>query len=261
MFCRQCGTEIKEGAKFCINCGTPVADTGTTKGNIPNPEITPTKKKMPTVLKIVIWLVVIFCAFLLFGMIKAIMGKGTEIAEKATEQANARTEYAEQVAEAMINGEDPNAIQNPDKKSESPAAPISTPTSKEKAPADDGIIDCDIDGCHVKYLSHEIVVNMAGDTCLAVYFQFENNSNEPKSFTLTVNDKAYQDGIELSFSIFHVNDMSKDSDREIQPGVSLIVCSGFELRNEMSDIEMTVAPLFTLDNKPTDSMILSIEDL
>lgn len=25
MFCRQCGTELEEGVKFCTNCGTPVA--------------------------------------------------------------------------------------------------------------------------------------------------------------------------------------------------------------------------------------------
>ena len=24
MFCRNCGKEIKDGAKFCENCGTPV---------------------------------------------------------------------------------------------------------------------------------------------------------------------------------------------------------------------------------------------
>ena len=24
MFCRQCGTKLEEGAKFCVNCGAPV---------------------------------------------------------------------------------------------------------------------------------------------------------------------------------------------------------------------------------------------
>lgn len=28
MFCRKCGAEIEEGAKFCIRCGTPVAGDG-----------------------------------------------------------------------------------------------------------------------------------------------------------------------------------------------------------------------------------------
>lgn len=24
MYCAQCGTELSDGAKFCVNCGTPV---------------------------------------------------------------------------------------------------------------------------------------------------------------------------------------------------------------------------------------------
>ena len=32
MFCRNCGAQLKEGAKFCPKCGTPVTQTQSTAG-------------------------------------------------------------------------------------------------------------------------------------------------------------------------------------------------------------------------------------
>lgn len=33
-YCENCGTKLKEGAKFCTNCGTPVNNTNNSKGNL-----------------------------------------------------------------------------------------------------------------------------------------------------------------------------------------------------------------------------------
>ena len=41
MYCRFCGKEIPEGARFCINCGkeVDVAETSTSKSSAPEPSL------------------------------------------------------------------------------------------------------------------------------------------------------------------------------------------------------------------------------
>lgn len=133
-------------------------------------------------------------------------------------------------------------------------------TKTESADAlSDDIVDVDISDCHIKYIKHEIVENMSGDKCVAVYYEFTNNSDEEKTFWTTISDKAFQDGVELESSIFHVNDDSKNSNVEIKSGVTITVCSGFVLRNENSDIELEIEKWITLKDEPEDKMILSIQ--
>lgn len=132
------------------------------------------------------------------------------------------------------------------------------PAETKTDPTSDDIIDVDVSDCHVKYIKHEIVENMAGEKCLAVYYEFTNNSDESKSFMLTITDKAFQDGVQLESSLFHVNDDSKTSDVEIKPGVTVTVCSGFVLRSEESDVELEVDEWISFDDVE-DKMILSIK--
>lgn len=131
--------------------------------------------------------------------------------------------------------------------------------SAKNDPLSDGIIDVDISDCHIKYIRHEITENMAGNKCLAVYYEFTNNSKDEKAFYVTISDKAFQGGIELETSLFHVSDESKDSTAEIRPGVTITVCSGFVLRDEETDIELEVSPWITLKKDPDDKMVLSIK--
>lgn len=139
---------------------------------------------------------------------------------------------------------------------------VLTTPEPEPAPATTaapGAIDCDINDCHVTYLKHEIVENMSGDRCLAVYFQFTNNNKDAKSFIYTVSDKAYQNGVQLESSLFHVNDESHNTSLEIKSGVSITVCSAFVLRDETTDVELDVAPWISLSEKVTDSMTLKLQ--
>lgn len=138
-----------------------------------------------------------------------------------------------------------------------PEPPPEEPTPVKSASP--GAIDCDINDCHITYLKHEIVENMAGDRCLAVYFQFTNNNKEAKSFIYTVSDKAYQNGVQLESSLFHVNDESHSKSLEVKTGVSITVCSAFVLRDETADVELDVAPWISLSDKVTDSMTLKLQ--
>lgn len=126
------------------------------------------------------------------------------------------------------------------------------------SPLDDDIIDVDISKCHVKYLRHELVENMAGEKCAAVYYEFTNNDADNKAFMYVVNDKAFQDGVELKSSLFHVSDESHDKSAEIKTGVTITVCSAFELRDETTDIELEIEPWVNLSDSLSDKMVLSI---
>ncbi len=116
----------------------------------------------------------------------------------------------------------------------------------------------DYDDMHVKYLSHEITENMSGDMCIAIYYEFTNNSNENKMFDTEFSDKAFQDGVELDFSIFHVNDASKNSSREIQPGVTVTVASGFVLNND-GNVTLQVEPWISFSGERLMEIELSVK--
>ena len=135
----------------------------------------------------------------------------------------------------------------------------SQPAAETNDPLSDDIVDVDISGCHVAYIKHEIVENMSGEKCIAIYYEFTNNSDEGKTFIYTISDKAFQDGVELDASWFHVNDESKNADSEIKPGVTITVCSGFVLRDEKSDVELEVKEWISLNDKTKDSMVLSLK--
>ena len=124
---------------------------------------------------------------------------------------------------------------------------------------DDNIIDTDIGDCHIKYLKHEIVENMAGDKCVAIYYEFTNNSDENKAFNYVTGEKLFQNGVELETSLFHVNDTSKESGSEIKPGITITVCSGHVLRDETTDIEVEMGEWISFDDKPIDTMVLKLK--
>lgn len=126
-------------------------------------------------------------------------------------------------------------------------------------PLSDDIIDVDCGKCHVKYVKHEVVENKSGDKCIAIWYEFTNNSDENKAFIYTIGDKCFQDGVELESSIFHVNDDSKTADVEIKPGKTVTVCRGYVLRDETNEIELEISEWITLKDDPDDKMILSIE--
>ena len=176
----------------------------------------------------------------------------------------------QEISEKNLKNINNSTVQNasPEAETAQPEVIEATPTertfesqpvqSRAPSPLDDNIIDVDIGGCHVTYEGHEVVQNMAGDWCVAVYYTFTNNTDENNAFIYTVQDKAFQNGVELDISLFHVNDDSKTSDSELQPGASATVCSGFVLR-DTSDVELQVYPWITFDKTPTDAMLLSVK--
>lgn len=128
--------------------------------------------------------------------------------------------------------------------------------NQEEKKEKQNLIDADVNDCHVKYISASIEDNYVDESCLVIYYEFTNNSNENKCFDYTIGAKAFQDGVELKESNFHVNDSTKDSSVEIQPGTTVTVASAYILRNDTSEISLEVSTW--LSDKPKASMTIPV---
>ena len=235
MICPYCKQDIPISCDYCPECGAR--------------QVQKMKQQRPKVVPVVVTIIVLL---LIIGtLIQEIREKSAENESKSTVQAAVQTVTPEPTQNTFMQT---IPVEEPTEKTFE-SQPVQ---SREPSPLDDDIIDVDINGCHVTYEGHEVVQNMAGDWCVAVYYEFTNNTDENKAFVYTVRDKAFQNGVELDISAFHVNDDSKTSNLELQPGVSATVCSGFVLR-DTSDVELQLYPLITFDKTPTDAMILSLE--
>lgn len=122
----------------------------------------------------------------------------------------------------------------------------------------DGIINVTYDKCTLKYLRHEILKNATGDECVAVFYEFTNNSAESTACIYKFSDIAFQNGVELDTSLFLLEDYDNNDTKEIKPGVSIEVYSLFK-HKDMSNIELEISPFVSFDDEPLDSMILSLE--
>lgn len=239
MICPNCKQDIPVSCDYCPECGARQ-----------------TQKEKQQRFKIVPFVVCVVVLLVIIGGLTAeIVEKLDENESNAATQTVTQTETATPPPSRQPVVEDTMDIEDAEEAEEEF---IAQPEQQWFNPFDDDIIDVDIDDCHVEYLYHEIVQNMAGDWCVAVYYQFTNNSYANQAFYLTVSDKAFQNGVELEDSLFHVNDDSKTREMEIQPGVSVTVCSGFVLR-DTSDIELQISPWISFDNTPSDAMMLSLE--
>ena len=231
MICPNCKQDIPESSDYCPECGARQVQKEAQKHF----------RAAPCVAIIVVLVLII-------GVLsRAISAK--------LDESNVRTQTVTQAETATPPPSRQPVMENTTDQEE---AEREFAEQQEPSPFDDDIINVDIGDCHVEYLYHEIVQNMADDWCVAVYYQFTNNSDENQAFYVTVSDKAFQNGVELEESFFHVNDDSKTREMEIQPGVSVTVCSGFVLR-DTSDIELQVSPWISFDNTPSDAMMLSLE--
>lgn len=210
----------KQGTKLCKHCKTEIPAAAKVCPNC--------KKKQGGILK---WVIIGVVAI---GIIGAAAGGSGNSGDKDAQISNSSNTEGTQMS-------------------------AQSPSNTKTDPLSDDIIDVEISDCTVKYIKHEIIENMAGEKCVAVYYEFSNNSKDGKSFFTTVSDKAFQNGIELDSSMFHVSDESKDSTTEIKPGVTLEVCSGFVLRDDETDVELEVSAWISLKDSPDDKMILSIK--
>lgn len=207
------------------------------------------KKKVCSILALV------FC-----GIWLAIIGIGSfASSDKSSKNSGYKTEIKQ--PERNINTEQQTDYNSQEEYEEKQTETISATESEPEADPQDSYsngLEFSYDDTHVKYLKHEVVENMTGDKCLAVYYEFTNNSEENQTFIYLFNDKAFQNGVELDGSLFHVNDDSKNSSREIQPGTTVVVVSGFVLGDESSDVTLQIEPWISFSNEKLLELDLSL---
>lgn len=95
---------------------------------------------------------------------------------------------------------------------------------------------------NVEFLEYKIEEDAAGTQCLVLYFDFTNNDKDNHAFGYTFDVKAFQNGVQLDPTYFHVNDETHNAEKEIKTGVTLKVAEQFELENVSGDIEIEIEP-------------------
>lgn len=109
--------------------------------------------------------------------------------------------------------------------------------------------DVEIDNTNLDYLGCEFINDEYHGKVLAVYFDFENISDENKSFGFTYTVKAFQDGVEIENAMFVENEFHENAFKEIQPNAKLKVGNFFECENEESPIILEVYEWISFDNE------------
>lgn len=250
--CTECGAEMSDKAKSCPKCGCPNSFF-TEKFNTEQPPIN--KKES------VLGIVGAFLSFIIFSFpleFFAFILCLFSLRKKDKKQSCATFGLILSVLTMLfhifiLDSDVNNSKENINNK------PVSaTQNNTKNEVKNDGIINVTFDECTLKYLRHEILKNATGDDCVAVFYEFTNNSDESTACIYKFSDIAFQNGVELDTSLFLLEDYDNNDTKEIKPGVSIEVYSLFK-HKDMSNIELEVSQFASFDNEPLDTMILSLE--
>lgn len=253
--CPECGKEISDKARSCPNCGCPNSEFSRQENSYysKQPQRSPMAQQPQkggcfiTTLKILAILVILFVVLAVIG------GQLNQENEKDSSKKSESSEHMTEIQEtterlSRLETEAETIVQT---------EPEPETIVQTERPVSD-VINFEYNDCHVKYIRHEITENMAGEQCIAIFYEFTNNSSDGKTFSYVFNDKVFQNGMEDSFSLFHVNEESKNSGKEIQPGATVTVCSGFVLQ-DLSDVTLEVEPFISFSDKNKHTQILKLQ--
>lgn len=134
------------------------------------------------------------------------------------------------------------------------SAASATPAQSQAPPADG---EGDIGDYHIKIVSARLGKDYSDKDVLIVTYEWTNNGDEEQSFSLSFSDKAYQDGIECSSSLFvdgvDINKLSQD----VKPGATLTLEAAY-LLNDTSDVTVEVGPWISWGNETKVTKVFSV---
>lgn len=95
----------------------------------------------------------------------------------------------------------------------------------------------------------KITKDWEGKDAVLITYEFTNNSNSPISFDGALDDKLYQDGIELESAILSNDEEAKLIDTvDLKPGITKEVKKAYSLRNKKSEIEVEIQEIFSFSD-------------
>lgn len=100
-----------------------------------------------------------------------------------------------------------------------------------------------------EFLECKIEEDEFGEERLVLYFEFKNNSNENQAFGYLFSTKVFQNGVELDSSWIHVNEETRNSEREIQKGTTITVAEAFSVGESRENIKIEIAPFSAWSDK------------
>lgn len=95
----------------------------------------------------------------------------------------------------------------------------------------------------------KITKDWEGKDAVLITYEFTNNSDSPISFDGALDDKLYQDGIELESAILSNDEEAKLIDTvDLKPGITKEVKKAYSLRNKKSEIEVEIQEIFSFSD-------------
>ena len=195
-----------------------------------------------------------FAAFIL-SIMMVVFSPTTETDKQETTSA----EIEQQEADVAVEKEKKAEEKKTEKKKETKSEEKKPEKKEDESEAEEPIVEFSYGNKYVKYLRHEISENSMGEDVLIVYYEFTNNDDDNASFDYSFSDSCFQNGVELDHSMFHANDQTKNSNREIQPGTTVEVASAFDIGDSRDTVTLEVAPWITFSSKKLLTLELELD--
>lgn len=167
---------------------------------------------------------VVFILLLLGGIVSSMNSRSTKTSNEAIRQQS-------QVSATPVSGPTGNAGAN--SQSDSQSVPNNTVESESASQGEGRDFAISIDDAHMGS-------DITGSPCLIVDFTFTNVSNERGMSFISVGNKAYQNGVECSKTIFAGADSEGNEYRELKPGASISVSIAYTLVDTTTPVDVEV---------------------
>lgn len=104
----------------------------------------------------------------------------------------------------------------------------------------------------IRVMDYFLSKDRDGKDVLVVDYEWKNNSDETKSFMVAIDDKVFQNGIELDSTVFGCDDTNIDDEMiDIQPGATFRIKCDYYLRDTTTPINVVVEE-YLRDDKLVD---------
>lgn len=228
MYCHNCGAEVEDGLKFCSECGTQIIKdkSDDTRKNESVSNGNPIKATNSTSFMLPFlsdtWKKVL--AFSIVIVITLIFVIGINNPKSSSNNSSSVFEN------------------NNDKKYDN-----TYEYDEEYDSSDYDSSSGYIDDFYVEIGDYRMSETTSGDPLIVITYSFTNNSDESASFTMSLDDKVYQNGMEIDQEFFGLYDDDVDNTvagRDIKPGVKISFEAAYSLDNEYDDVEVEVGSMF-----------------